>query len=234
MLTDFCNLEIQVTLFASLQGYIFSVLIQNGKIYKMKVNSKSISSIFPVALFSCRDRFLAMLVHRHLSISAKVRHLLITPLHGTLSWHDSEKPMLSNLLPSVVKWSELTLWLCLRTLKNVVCSELEKTMTLIFQPNVTHRASLLKHCRCWGLRSAWTISHLPRYWGSLLTDNNFELRVGGSVKTQLFKDRNFLVWRWRHVSAVLGHLQVINTTTFQHKRIQPGPPPILSVFQWLL
>ena len=34
--------------------------------------------------------------------------------------------------------------------------------------------------------------------------------VGGSVKRQLSKDRNLLVWRWRHVSAVLGHLQVIS------------------------
>jgi len=90
----------------------------------MKVNSKSTSSIFPVALFSCRDRYLATLVRRHLSISTKVRHLLITPWHGTFSWQDSETPTLSNLVPSVVKWSELPLCLCLRTLKNVVCPEL--------------------------------------------------------------------------------------------------------------
>ena len=37
-----------------------------------------------------------------------------------------------------------------------------------------------------------------------------QMRVGGSVKTRLSKDRNLLVWRWRHVSAVLGHLQVIS------------------------
>jgi len=34
--------------------------------------------------------------------------------------------------------------------------------------------------------------------------------VVGSVKTQLSKDRNLLVWWWRHVSAVLGHLQIIS------------------------
>jgi hypothetical protein len=32
--------------------------------------------------------------------------------------------------------------------------------------------------------------------------------VGRSVKTQLSKERNLLVRRRRHVSAVLGHLQV--------------------------
>ena len=34
------------------------------------------------------------------------------------------------------------------------------------------------------------------------------MRVGRSVKPQLSKDRNLLVRRGRHVSAVLGHLQV--------------------------
>jgi hypothetical protein len=38
----------------------------------------------------------------------------------------------------------------------------------------------------------------------------FYANVGGSVKTQLSKNRNLLVWRWRHVSAVLGHVQVIS------------------------
>ena len=32
----------------------------------------------------------------------------------------------------------------------------------------------------------------------------FQMRVGRSVKTQLSKERNLLVRRWRHVSAVLG------------------------------
>jgi hypothetical protein len=35
-----------------------------------------------------------------------------------------------------------------------------------------------------------------------------QLMVGKSVKTQLSKERNLLDRRWRHVSAVLGHLQV--------------------------
>ena len=39
------------------------------------------------------------------------------------------------------------------------------------------------------------------------------MRVGGSVKTQLSYDRDLLVWRWLHVSAVLGHLQVISSFT---------------------
>jgi hypothetical protein len=38
------------------------------------------------------------------------------------------------------------------------------------------------------------------------------VRVGRSVKTQLSKQRNLLVRRW-HVSAVLGHLQVIKLFT---------------------
>jgi len=39
------------------------------------------------------------------------------------------------------------------------------------------------------------------------------MRNGGSVKAQLSYDRDLLVWRWLHVSAVLGHLQVINCFT---------------------
>jgi hypothetical protein len=35
-----------------------------------------------------------------------------------------------------------------------------------------------------------------------------QMRVGRSVKTQLSKEHNLLVRRWRHVSALLGHLQV--------------------------
>ena len=35
----------------------------------------------------------------------------------------------------------------------------------------------------------------------------------GSVKTQLSYEFNLLVWRWLHVSAVLGHLQVISSFT---------------------
>ena len=41
-----------------------------------------------------------------------------------------------------------------------------------------------------------------------------QMRVGGSVKTQLSKDRNLLVWRWRHVSAVLGHLHLAYVHVF--------------------
>jgi len=37
-----------------------------------------------------------------------------------------------------------------------------------------------------------------------------QIQVGGSVKTQLSYDRDLLVWRWQHVSAVLGHHQVIS------------------------
>ena len=159
MLTVVCNLKCQVTPFAFLEGCIFSVMKHSGKTHKMKVKSSSISSRFPVALFSWRDWYLARLVHRHLSISVKVRHLLITHLHDTFTWHGSETPLLSNLVTSVVKRSELILCLCLRILKNVVCSDLEQTMTLIFQLNVAHRASLLQHCRCRGLRA--------RNWGRL-------------------------------------------------------------------
>jgi len=36
------------------------------------------------------------------------------------------------------------------------------------------------------------------------------VRAGGSVKTRLSKDCNLLGWQWRHVLAVLGHLQVIS------------------------
>ena len=51
-----------------------------------------------------------------------------------------------------------------------------------------------------------------RSWNSLNSVNvtYTQMRVGGSVKTQLSYDRYLLVWRWLHVSAVLGHLQVIS------------------------
>ena len=45
-----------------------------------------------------------------------------------------------------------------------------------------------------------------------------QMRVGGSVKTQLPYDRDLLVWRWLHVSAVLGHLQVISSFTMNNTK----------------
>jgi hypothetical protein len=147
MLTVFCNLECQVTLFASLKVYIFSVMTHNGKTHKLEVNSKSISISFPVALFSWRNRYLAMLVHQHLSISAAVRHLFITPLHGTVSWHDSESPILSNLVPSVVKWAQLSLCLGFRILKQSFCPELEKTMTSFLIPVTLSVQGITERCR---------------------------------------------------------------------------------------
>ena len=45
-----------------------------------------------------------------------------------------------------------------------------------------------------------------------------QMRVGGSVKTQLSYDRDLLVWRWLHVSAVLGHLQVISSCTINKNK----------------
>jgi hypothetical protein len=45
-----------------------------------------------------------------------------------------------------------------------------------------------------------------------------QMRVGGSVKTQLSCDHDLLVWRWLHVSAVLGHLQVISSFTINNNK----------------
>ena len=45
-----------------------------------------------------------------------------------------------------------------------------------------------------------------------------QMRVGGSVKTQLSCDRNLLVWRWLHVSSVLAHLQVISCFTTNNNK----------------
>ena len=45
-----------------------------------------------------------------------------------------------------------------------------------------------------------------------------QMRVVGSVKTQLWYDRYLLVWRWLYVSAVLGHLQVINCFTINNHK----------------
>ena len=47
---------------------------------------------------------------------------------------------------------------------------------------------------------------------------HLQMRVGGSVKTQLSYDRDLLVWRWLHVSAVLGHLQVISFFTINNNK----------------
>jgi hypothetical protein len=46
------------------------------------------------------------------------------------------------------------------------------------------------------------------------------MRVGGSVKTQLLYDRDLLVWRWLHVSAILGHLQVISSFTINNNKVK--------------
>ena len=42
------------------------------------------------------------------------------------------------------------------------------------------------------------------------------MRVGGFVNTQLLYDLGLLVWRWLHVSAVLGHLQFISSFTINN------------------
>jgi hypothetical protein len=44
------------------------------------------------------------------------------------------------------------------------------------------------------------------------------MRVDGSIKTQLSYDRDLLVWRWLHVSAMFGHLQVISCFTANNNK----------------
>jgi hypothetical protein len=46
-----------------------------------------------------------------------------------------------------------------------------------------------------------------------------QMRVGGSIKTQLSYDRDLLVLQWLHVSAMVGHLQVINSFTINEHTV---------------
>jgi hypothetical protein len=61
-----------------------------------------------------------------------------------------------------------------------------------------------------------------------------QMMVGRSVRTQLSEESNLLVRRWRHVSTVIGHLQVNKLLTEENEQTYAYETPYVNICICLL